>query len=141
MSADSFLAAAFSSIDMYKNDVGKESAQKIMKQTGDLRTGCIFAVRCADLCGLVAFARCAALRGRCICAVRAGCSCKRRRCHAFDGEGGLFGIGSTLIDAHTLSGQAEGGRVGLRWLSRFKLIRLRRISFATFAAFGGAHNE
>ena len=57
----------------------------------------------------------------------------------------FFGIGSTLIDAHTLSGQTEGLRVGggmgLRWLSRFKLIRLRRISFATFAAFGGAHNE
>ena len=27
------------------------------------------------------------------------------------------------------------------WLSRFKLIRLRRISLATFAAFGGAHNQ
>jgi hypothetical protein len=27
------------------------------------------------------------------------------------------------------------------WLSRFKLIRLQRISLATFAAFGGAHNE
>ena len=26
------------------------------------------------------------------------------------------------------------------WLSRFKLIRLRRIRLATFAAFGGAHN-
>ena len=31
--------------------------------------------------------------------------------------------------------------MGLRWLARFKLIRLRRISLATFAAFGGAHNE
>jgi hypothetical protein len=27
------------------------------------------------------------------------------------------------------------------WLSRFKLIRLRHISLATFAAFGGAHNQ
>jgi hypothetical protein len=27
------------------------------------------------------------------------------------------------------------------WLSRFKLIRLRRISLETFAAFGGTHNE
>ena len=26
-----------SSIDMYNNDVGKESAQKFMKQTGDLK--------------------------------------------------------------------------------------------------------
>ena len=34
---------------------------------------------------------------------------------------------------------AEGWVYG--WLSRFKLIRLRRISLATFAAFGGAHNE
>jgi hypothetical protein len=25
------------------------------------------------------------LRAGCICAVRAGCSCKRRQCHAFDG--------------------------------------------------------
>ena len=33
-----------------------------------------------------------------------------------------------------------GGGMGSRWLSRFKLIRLRRISLATFAAFGGAHN-
>ena len=63
-----------------------------------------------------------------------------------DFEGGFFGISSTLIDAHTLPGQTEGlkvgcGGMGSRWLSRFKLIRLRRISLATFAAFGGAHNE
>jgi len=48
----------------------------------------LYGMRCADLCGLVAIARCAALRGRCICVVRAGyiCNfCKRRRCHAFDG--------------------------------------------------------
>jgi hypothetical protein len=82
----------------------------------------------------------------------------------------FFGIGSTLIDAHTLSGQTEGLRVGggmganiyyclppaggrirsqgnkmrrlrrrnhewaeewIGWLSRFKLIRLRRNSLAT----------
>jgi len=57
-------------------------------------------LKMVDLCGLVAFARCAELRGAlscavrcwtdalragCICAVRAGCSCKRRRCHASDG--------------------------------------------------------
>ena len=67
---------------------------------------------------------------------------------------GFFGFGSTLIDAHSLPGQTEGLRVGCgwvgggmgggmgsRWLSRFNLIRLRRISLATFAAFGGAHNE
>jgi hypothetical protein len=35
-------------------------------------------------------------------------------------------------------GLRGGGRGGL---SRFKLIRLRHISLATFAAFGGAHNE
>jgi hypothetical protein len=34
---------------------------------------------------------------------------------------------------------AEGWVYG--WSSRFKLISLRRISLATFAAFGGAHNE
>ena len=74
----------------------------------------------ADLCGLVAFARCAALRVGCICAVRAGYRCNRRRCHAFDGgiffEGGFFGINSTLIDAHTLPGQTEGLRVGCGWV-------------------------
>ena len=52
------------------------------------------AVRCAARCGALRGAvRCAdpcadrtdALRAGCICAVRAGCSCKRRRCHAFDG--------------------------------------------------------
>ena len=36
---------------------------------------------------------------------------------------------------------SPGRQKGGGWLSRFKLIRLRRISLATFAAFGGAHNE
>ena len=31
-----------SSIDMYKNDVGKESAQKFMKQTGDLKAATLY---------------------------------------------------------------------------------------------------
>ena len=31
-----------SSIDMYNNDVGKESAQKFMKQTGDLKAATIY---------------------------------------------------------------------------------------------------
>jgi len=53
---------------------------------------------------------------------------------------GLFvGAGGALHDA--------GGAMLLTmvffggWLSRFKLIRRRRISLATFAAFGGAHNQ
>ena len=33
-----------------------------------------------------------------------------------EGEGGFFGIGSTLIDAHTLSGQTEGLKVGCGWV-------------------------
>ena len=33
-----------------------------------------------------------------------------------DFEGGFFGIGSTLIDAHTLSGQTEGLKVGCGWV-------------------------
>ena len=83
----------------------------------------------ADLCGLVAFARCAALRVGCICALRAGYRCNRWRCHAFDGgiffEGGFLGINSTLIDAHTLPGQTEGLRVGRGmggWVGLQKLI-------------------
>jgi len=31
-----------SSIDMYNNDVGKESAQKFMKQTGDLKGATLY---------------------------------------------------------------------------------------------------
>jgi hypothetical protein len=54
-----------------------------------------------------------------------------------------------FLPAHfpdVIAGQTEGlkvgcGGMGLRWLSRFKLIRLRRISLATLAAFGGAHNQ
>ena len=30
------------SIDMYNNDVGKESAQKFMKQTGDLKAATLY---------------------------------------------------------------------------------------------------
>ena len=33
---------ALSSIDMYNNDVGQESAQKIMKQTGDLKAATLY---------------------------------------------------------------------------------------------------
>ena len=35
-------AASKSSIDMYNNDVGKESAQKFMKQTGDLKAATLY---------------------------------------------------------------------------------------------------
>jgi hypothetical protein len=31
-----------SSIDMFNNDVGKESAQKFMKQTGDLKAATLY---------------------------------------------------------------------------------------------------
>jgi hypothetical protein len=31
-----------SSTDMYNNDVGKESAQKLMKQTGDLKAATLY---------------------------------------------------------------------------------------------------
>jgi hypothetical protein len=31
-----------SSIDMYNNDVGQESAQKFMKQTGDLKAATLY---------------------------------------------------------------------------------------------------
>jgi hypothetical protein len=54
------------------------------------------------------------------CTVRAGCSCKRRQLHAFDGgilRVGFFGISSTLIDTHTFPGKlllAEG------WMGGFK---------------------
>jgi hypothetical protein len=34
--------ATNSSIDMYNNDVGKESAQKFMKQTGDLKAATLY---------------------------------------------------------------------------------------------------
>ena len=33
---------SYSSIDMYNNDVGKKSAQKIMKQTGDLKAATLY---------------------------------------------------------------------------------------------------
>ena len=33
---------AQSSIDMYNNDVGKESAKKFMKQTGDLKAATLY---------------------------------------------------------------------------------------------------
>ena len=40
-------------------------------------------------------------------------------CHAFV-VGGFFGIGSTPIDAHTLSGQTEGLSVGFKeWVGGF----------------------
>ena len=39
-----------------------------------------------------------------------------------------------------IGGQREKVRGVYGWLSRFKLIRLRCISLATFAALGGAHN-
>jgi hypothetical protein len=63
---------------------------------GDARS--LYGMRCADLCGLVVFARCAARSLYCAmrCAVVARdamrglvafarCSCKRRQRHAFDG--------------------------------------------------------
>jgi hypothetical protein len=34
--------ATASSIDMYNNDVGKKSAQKFMKQTGDLKAATLY---------------------------------------------------------------------------------------------------
>jgi hypothetical protein len=34
--------AGVSSTDMYNNDVGKESAQKFMKQTGDLKAATLY---------------------------------------------------------------------------------------------------
>ena len=34
--------ALVSSIDMFNNDVGKESAQKFMKQTGDLKAATLY---------------------------------------------------------------------------------------------------
>jgi hypothetical protein len=37
-----FANEATSSIDMYNNDVGKESAQKFMKQTGDLKAATLY---------------------------------------------------------------------------------------------------
>jgi hypothetical protein len=36
------LLAHPSSIDMYNNDVGQESAQKFMKQTGDLKAATLY---------------------------------------------------------------------------------------------------
>jgi len=36
------MGARASSIDMYNNDVGKESAQKFMKQTGDLKAATLY---------------------------------------------------------------------------------------------------
>ena len=36
------MALTFSSIDMSNNDVGKESAQKFMKQTGDLKAATLY---------------------------------------------------------------------------------------------------
>jgi hypothetical protein len=85
----------------------------------------LFAMRCAAR-GLVAFARCAVMHGmrrpmRCElvamqCAARGLVAFARcRRHHAFDGgifRVGFFGIGSTLIHAHTLHGQTEGLKVG-----------------------------
>ena len=84
------------------------------------------AMRCAVVVrdamrGLVAFARCAALRVRCICAIKTQ---SLRRCHAFESSRllalacnggilrvGFFGISSTLIDVHTLPGQLADGWV------------------------------
>ena len=37
-----FLEPMQSSIDMYNNDVGKKSAQKVMKQTGDLKAATLY---------------------------------------------------------------------------------------------------
>ncbi len=36
------VCVCISSIDMYNNDVGQESAQKIMKQTGDLKAATLY---------------------------------------------------------------------------------------------------
>ena len=36
------VCVCLSSIDMYNNDVGKESAQKFMKQTGDLKAATLY---------------------------------------------------------------------------------------------------
>ena len=38
----SLLIGSRSSIDMYNNDVGQESAQKFMKQTGDLKAATLY---------------------------------------------------------------------------------------------------
>ena len=71
---------------------------------------------------------------------------------------GFFGFGSTAIRSTVITGklalarfsvqQTEGLKVGcegmgLRWLSRFKLTRLRRISLATLPRYermGGRRN-
>jgi len=57
------------------------------------------------------------------------------------------------FNVHSFNSYSEANRADRRvkglvaeewvdgWLSRFKLLRLRRISLATFAAFGGAHDE
>ena len=39
---DGGVCGVISSIDMYNNDVGKESAQKFMKQTGDLKAATLY---------------------------------------------------------------------------------------------------
>jgi hypothetical protein len=82
------------------------------------RAGCIRAVRCD-----ARDAQADALRGSMRCELVA-MQCAARglvafaRCrwhHAFDGgifRVGFFGIGSTLIHAHTLPGQTEGLKVG-----------------------------
>jgi len=36
------LLSTLSSIDMYNNDVGKQSVQKFMKQTGDLKAATLY---------------------------------------------------------------------------------------------------
>jgi hypothetical protein len=54
-----------------------------------------------------------------------------------DADGWAEGEGGKM----RMDGRRDVRRERVRWLSRFKLIRLRRISLATFAAFGGAHNE
>jgi hypothetical protein len=38
----SMMQDGLSSIDMYNNDVGKKSAQKFMKQTGDLKAATLY---------------------------------------------------------------------------------------------------
>jgi hypothetical protein len=53
----------------------------------------------------------------------------------------FFWFGSTSILSTVVTGQTEGlkigcGGMGSKWLSRFKLIRLRRISLATLPRYG-----
>ena len=58
-------------------------------------------------------------------------------------KGAFFGFGSTSIRSTIVTGQTEGLKVGCGgmvygWLSRFTVIRLRRISLATLPRYGRA---